>query len=137
MISPFELTREEIPARPSRATIVFLLIIAIAGLATGASAQTRTGWATHNDPRGFTMSTPPGWNFSTDVKEGFVAVHGLKGEQVIVWPASVPQPLDSHAAAALARELARQIDPQMSWAAATPANGAVRVSGVAVMTWSR
>ena len=117
---------------------------AAGALAQGGSPRTQaSGWATHNDPKGFAMDAPPGWSFSSDPRGGRVVVQGPQGEQVVVWPLSVEQSLDARRAQALVQQLARQVDAQMPWGTATAVSGAVRTiakgpqrSGAAMMTWS-
>ena len=100
---------------------------AFGALAQGGLPRTQaSGWATHNDPKGFAMDAPPGWSFSSDPRGGRVVVQGPQGEQVVVWPVSVEQSLDARRAQALVQQLARQVDAQMPWGTATAVNGAVR-----------
>ena len=101
------------------------------------------GWVTHNDAKGFAVDTPPGWNFTTNTRAGRIVLQGPRNEQVVVWPASIQQALDAQGAATLVRQLARQVDAQAPWSAATPIGGAVRTiskgpqrSGAAMMIWS-
>jgi hypothetical protein len=128
--------------------LLSFLLCAMPPLTGIARAQTsppvRTaGWITHNDPRGFAMDAPPGWTFSSDVRQGRVLVQGVQGEQVVVWPASIPQTLDARGASELVQQLAQQVDAQMPWGTAAATAGAVRAfakgpqrSGAAIMTWS-
>jgi hypothetical protein len=130
--------------RRSPATSLSLVFLFTAVSLTGfAQAPAPLGWTTHTDPKGFSIATPPGWNFGgTDPRSGRVALRGPNGEQVIVWPASV-QSLDARGAAALVQQLARQVDAQMPWGAAVASGSVVRTiaktpqrSAAAVMTWS-
>jgi len=119
-------------------------VLAVSCVGASAAAQVRpAGWTTHNDARGFAVDMPPGWSFSSDVRAGRILVQGPRGEQIVVWPASMQQKLDARGAAALVLQLARQVDGQMPWGTASAASGAVRTiakspqrSGVAVMRWS-
>ena len=77
------------------ARVAFLLLVLL-GFAASGFAQARlapAGWATHNDPKGFAMDAPPGWNFATDARSGRIVVQGPQGEQVVIWPASIAQAL--------------------------------------------
>lgn len=101
------------------------------------------GWTTHADAKGFAMATPPAWNFTSDASVGRISVQGPRGEQAVIWPASVQQPLDARGAMVLLQQMARQVDSQMTWSAANEGSGAVRLiaqtpqrSGAAVMRWS-
>src|SRR5215469_18828253 len=81
--------------RPSLAALTLLGVAAIASFATRAAAQSLAGWTTHNDVKGFSMSTPPGWDFAPDTRAGRIVVQGPKGEQVVArenaYSISVPQ----------------------------------------------
>jgi hypothetical protein len=101
------------------------------------------GWTTHSDAKGFAMETPPGWNFTSDARTGRILVQGPRDEQAIVWPASIQQTLDAQGASALVQQLARQVDAQMPWGAATATGGVARAfakspqrSGTALLRWS-
>lgn len=127
----------------SRAVIAVLAIFAIASFVVNLRAQSPQGWPVHNDARGFSMSAPSGWNFSPDGNTGRIVVRGPMGEQIVVWPASIAQPLNAQGATVLVQQMARQVDAQMPWSAATANAGAVRTvakgqqrSGAAMMTWS-
>jgi hypothetical protein len=135
--------------RNAPAKIFLALLCAAPASAAHARAQAATpqaarpaGWTTHNDPKGFAMDAPPGWTFANDAR-GRIVLQGPQGEQVLVWPTSVPQSLDARGAAALVQQLARQIDAQLSWTAAPATGSAVRVfakgpqrNAATVMTWS-
>lgn len=129
--------------RSSPRAFTLIAIAAIGCFATRAASQSLAGWTTHDDVKGFSMSTPPGWSFVSDGQAGRIVVQGPTGERVVVWPASIQQPLDARHAAALVQQMARQVDAQMSWGTAAATTGAVRTiaqgpqrSGAAVMTWS-
>src|SRR5579863_6383217 len=109
------------------ATLLLAFLLAAARLTALAQESTPQGWTTHDDSKGYSIATPPGWNFgSTDPRSGRIALQGPNGEQLIVWPASVQQPLDARGAAALVQQLARQIDGQMPWGAAAVSGRVVR-----------
>ena len=117
--------------RKSPAVIQFLavslLIVALVPASTlFAQAPAPAGWTTHNDAKGFAMDTPPSWNLASDARTGRIVVQGPLGEQVVVWPASIQQPLDARGAAALVQQMARQVDAQMPWGSAAAAGNAVR-----------
>ena len=129
--------------RISPAAITLVALAAITSSIPCPGAQSPQGWPVHNDPRGFSMSAPPGWNFGSDGGTGRIVVRGPMGEQIVIWPASVGQSLNAQSAAVLVQQLARQIDAQMPWSAATSNAGLVRTvakgqqrSGAAMMTWS-
>src|ERR1700732_1719172 len=133
---------------PTLLLTLLMLVSSRDGFASAKPAPTPnqaapSGWATHNDPKGFAMDAPPGWSFSSDPRGGRIVVQGPQGEQVVVWPLSVEQSLDARRAQALVQQLARQVDAQMPWGTATAVSGAVRTiakgpqrSGAAMMTWS-
>ena len=116
----------------------------VAGSAFGqASGPKQAGWTTHNDAKGFAIDTPPGWNFTSDARAGRILVQGPRSELLVVWPASIEQPLEARSATLLVQQLARQLDNQLPWSAGTATGGAVRTigkgpqrDGAAMMTWS-
>ena len=101
--------------RASPAVTTLLAVAAIASFTTFVGAQSPPGWPIHNDVKGFSISTPPGWNFGSDASTGRIVVHGPIGEQIVVWPASIGQPLDAEGATGLVQQMARQVDAQMPW----------------------
>lgn len=111
---------------------------------TSAAGAATNGWTTQNDPRGFSVDTPAGWNVAADAGTGRITVRGQQGEQAVIWPMFIEQQqLDARGAGALVQQLARKVDSQMPWGAAEPSQNVVRViarggqrSGAAMMTWA-
>jgi len=101
------------------------------------------GWATHKDAAGFTVEHPAGWKVTADGKSGRAYVQGTRGEQVIVWPVFVPQPVDARAAPAVLQKLTASLGGALEWEAPRPTGGAaVRMTGrsggraaVSTFTW--
>ncbi|HET9402289.1 MAG TPA: hypothetical protein VFO34_15200 [Candidatus Acidoferrales bacterium] len=101
-------------------------------------------WITHNDPAGFSVDLPPDWNVSKDAATGRIVMHGTQNEQVVIWPVLLQHvQLDARAAATLLKQLAQRSDPQMSWSAAQPVQGALRViassgelNAAAMLSWA-
>jgi hypothetical protein len=101
-------------------------------------------WVTHDDPAGFAVSLPAGWNLAAGHPQGRIVTAGPQGQQAIVWPMFIEKrQLDAHGAAILVRQLAHRADPAAAWGDPQPgASTVVRVlargerSGVAVMRWN-
>jgi len=111
--------------------------------AAPAPANASMAWVTHNDPMGFAVNLPAGWNLDAGHPQGRITVQGPQGQQAIVWPMFIErQQLDARGAGVLAQQLARRADPAAAWGESQPASAAVRVlargrrSGVAVMRWN-
>jgi hypothetical protein len=107
-----------------------------------APARTSAPWVTHDDPMGFAVSLPAGWNLSADHSQGRIAIQGPQGQQAIVWPMFIEKrQLDASGAGVLVQQLARRADPGAVWGEPQAASAGVRVlargqrSGVAVMRW--
>jgi hypothetical protein len=94
------------------------------------------------------MDTPEGWRVTAPDagQAGRVRASGPAGEQVVVWPLSLPgTDLSPGAANQLVARLARVIEPGVAWAAVQSAvPGYVRVAsrggareGVTVMAWQK
>jgi hypothetical protein len=78
------------PMRKCPATRLLAFLCGAARVTALAQEPTPLGWTTHDDAKGYSIATPPGWKFgSTDSRSGRIALQGPNGEQVIVWPASV------------------------------------------------
>lgn len=129
--------RASVPPAPAPAASVAL------PRAAGPPSRTSTNWVTHNDPMGFAVSLPTGWNLATSHPQGRIAIDGPQGQQAIVWPMFIEKrQLDAHAAAALSQQLARRADPAAAWGDPQPGASAVRLfargqrSGAAVMRWN-
>ena len=111
-------------------------------IAPPAPGKAPTVWVTHNDPMGFAVSLPAGWNLGAGHPQGRIAVQGPQGQQAIIWPMFIErQQLDERATGVLVQQLARRADPEAAWGEPQAASAAVRVfargqrSGVAVMHW--
>ncbi len=109
-----------------------------------AHKQSSAQWTTHTDPAGFSVSAPAGWSVATDTKQGRIALHGTRGEQISVWPSFIEKKqLDATAGKALVMQLARKLDGGLTWTPATAGANAARVvargaqrSGATLMVWS-
>jgi hypothetical protein len=112
--------------------------------ATSRAQAAANSWTTHDDPSGFSVNTPAGWTVARDTQQGRVTIRGQRGEQAVVWPMFIEQrKLDAAGAASLVKDLARKIDGQLSWTAATPSQNVARAvakggqrNASAMLTWS-
>ena len=52
--------------------------------------QVPKGWIAHQDPTGFSVQFPRGWQARTDRNTGRVELQGQEGEQLCVWPIFIP-----------------------------------------------
>lgn len=87
-------------------------------------------WTTVNDPAGFVVSLPPGWTMGRVRATGQVVIRGTRGEELLVWPLRLKQPvLDARGAAALLQELARKFNVLMPWGTVQSLQSAARVTG--------
>jgi hypothetical protein len=87
-------------------------------------------WTKVNDPAGFVVSLPPGWTTGRVRATGQVVIRGTRGEELLVWPLRLKQPvLDARGAAALVQELARKFNVLMPWGAVQTLPGAARITG--------
>ena len=99
-------------------------------------------WVTHNDPMGFVVNSPAGWDVRTDHQQGRINVQGPEGQQAVIWPMFVHQQLDARGAQTVAQQLARRVDPNMAWGAPQISGDTVRVfargqsNGAALMRWN-
>lgn len=122
---------------------IFFLVFATS-CRSAERTQSSPQWITHTDPAGFSVSTPAGWSVVTDTKQGRIALHGARGEQIVVWPIFIEQKqLDGAGAARLVMQLARRLDSRLPWTPAHAPAHAARVvargsdrSGATLMTWS-
>jgi Short C-terminal domain len=101
-------------------------------------------WTTDTDPAGFAVNVPAAWKIVKMRATGQIAVHGTRGEEMLIWPLRLKQPeLDARGAAALLRELARKFDVLMPWGSVQGMRNAARVTGqgsqnnaTAVLSWA-
>jgi Short C-terminal domain len=109
-----------------------------------ATGTARNGWTEHDDPTGFSVDTPAGWDVTRDTGPGSITVRGQRGERAVIWPMFVEKnQLGPREAGTLVQQLARKVDGQMPWGRADLSQNAVRAiardgqrSGAALMTWS-
>lgn len=127
--------------RGMRCLAVVLLIVMVASTCL-AAGQAR--WVTHKDAAGFAVATPEGWTVTRDAQSGRINLRGPQGETSVLWPVLLEQRnLDARGAQTIALQLARKIDPQLTWVNPELAGTAVRVAArtaqrkaVTVVTWS-
>lgn len=100
-------------------------------------------WITHNDPIGFTLKAPSGWDVRADRQAGRVNVQGPQGQQAVIWPMFIPQQqLNDSSARILVTQLAHRVNPSIVWDAPKLGGDNARVfahgqiSGAAVIRWS-
>lgn len=105
----------------------------------GAAGQ----WIAHNDPRGFAVQTPAGWEVRADGQAGQINIRGPQSRQAVIWPMFIAQQqLASGGAATLVENLAHRVEAQMSWEAPRLAGHTACVyargpsSGAALLEWS-
>ena len=127
------------------AVAVAVIVVAWVGYRVGQGdlfSQARTGagggpsgWTTHEDPAGFAVSLPRGWQARAEGATGRAVASGPDGAQVVIWPvflaAGRTDAKASNAPAAAALEqLARQAFPNADWERAqTTTPGAARLAG--------
>ncbi|HUI55093.1 MAG TPA: hypothetical protein VLY04_08985 [Bryobacteraceae bacterium] len=111
--------------------------------AAAAAPVTPVTWAPHNDPMGFSISRPAGWELHTDPKTGRIAIRGAQGQQAVIWPVFLEQQtLDERSAGVLVKQLAQRVDPALAWGAPEAVGGAARVlargasDGAAIIRWN-
>ena len=136
-------------ARPKKPVVQPAAPAAIAVTAATAAPQETVAstapvrWVSHNDPMGFSVSVPAGWNLRADPRVGRINIQGPQGQQVVIWPMFVPQQqLDARGAGTVVEHLARRVDASMAWDAPKLTGNTARVfargqtSGAALMRWS-
>jgi hypothetical protein len=79
-----------------------------------------SGWTTHEDPAGFAVELPRGWQARTDGASGRAVASGPDGAQVVMWPVFLAAGSKSGSgrgapAAAALEQLARQTFPNAEW----------------------
>jgi hypothetical protein len=108
---------------------VVLSCVLLAGLC---AACRSASWVTHNDPLGFSVQTPAGWQVVGDRNSGRVMVSGPARQQAIVWPVFVPGAVDVHSAPAILRRLVAATGINAAWnAAPSPSANVARIIGAA------
>ena len=121
---------------------IFAALVCVLVLAGCSSSQTSpsagdkvfSGWTRHQDPAGFSVDLPAGWNAAGE-KGGRIDLTGSRDEQVIIWPAWAPQGLDMPTATAVLRGFVTRFGKELriagGWSAPQAAGAA------AVRTLSR
>jgi hypothetical protein len=126
------------PATPAAATVTASAAVP----AKSAPSPAAVRWVAHNDPMGFSVNTPLGWEVHADRQVGQINIQGPQGQHAIIWPMFIAQQqLDARAAATVVQQLARRVDAKMAWEAPKLAGNTARVfahgqiSGTALMRW--
>jgi hypothetical protein len=127
------------PATPAPATATASAAVPPKSVSSPAPVQ----WIAHNDPMGFSVNMPAGWQLRADRQVGRINIQGPQGEQAVIWPMFIPQQqLDARGAGTVIQQLARRVDAQIAWESPKLAANTVRVyahgqtSGAALMRWS-
>lgn len=126
---------------PANCILALICIVGFLRLAPGRAA---TGWATHNDPAGFSVETPEDWRVARGAASGKVVIQGQHGERTVIWPMYLErQQLDARGAGALLQKLARGVDSQLPWTAPEAVSKVVRVTAktpqrnaAAMLSWA-
>ena len=88
--------------------------------------QAPKGWVAHQDPAGFSVQFPRGWQARTDRRSGRVELQGQEGEQLFVWPIFIPgqnrqnvtvesASFGKQAASPVLQKLANTLWPNAAW----------------------
>src|SRR6266545_7062335 len=86
--------------------------------------QAPKGWIAHQDPAGFSVQFPRGWQARTDRSSGQVELQGQEGEQLFVWPIFIPGQSRQNAesasfgkqtASSVLQKLATNLWPKAAW----------------------
>jgi hypothetical protein len=127
------------PAPPAPAVATAGTAVSPKSVSSPAPAQ----WIAHNDPMGFSVNMPPGWELRADRQAGRINIQGPQGQQAVIWPMFIPQQqLDARGAGTVVQQLARRVDAKKAWEAPKLAGNTARVyahgqtSGAALMRWS-
>ena len=56
----------------------------------GDGGQAPKEWIMHQDPTGFSVQLPRGWQARSDRSSGRIELQGQEGEQLFVWPIFIP-----------------------------------------------
>lgn len=75
--------------------------------------RTTEGWTTHEDPAGFAVEMPEGWQVEN--KDGRITVAGPNAESVTIYPLRVESQLDSESARGVLLGVANQFWPGRKW----------------------
>jgi hypothetical protein len=107
------------------------------------SSPTPVQWIAHEDPMGFSVSMPAGWELQADRQAGRVNIQGPQGQHAVIWPMFIAhRQLDAHEAGTVVQQLARRADSKMAWEAPKLSGKTARVfahgqtSGAALMQWN-
>lgn len=73
------------------------------------------GWTRVEDAAGFSVELPGNWKVQVDRSSGRILIAGNQGEQVVIWPVFIFEPLDTRAAPAMLRHLAVKFWPDVRW----------------------
>lgn len=107
------------------------------------ATQIAMKWVSHDDPAGFALKVPAGWDLRADRQAGRIQIQGPDGQHMVIWPMFIEQPqLDPKGAGVLVAQLARRVNPNMDWE--TPkvngdtarASARGQTSGAALLRWS-
>jgi hypothetical protein len=99
------------PATPTPATVTARAAVPVEPVSSPVPAQ----WIAHNDPMGFSVNTPPGWELHADRQAGRINIRGPQGQQAVIWPMFIPQQqLDARGAGTVVQQLARRVDAKMA-----------------------
>jgi hypothetical protein len=127
------------PATPAHATVAARTAVPLKSVSPPAPVQ----WIAHNDPMGFSVNVPAGWQLHTDRQLGRINIQSPQGQQAVIWPMFIPQQqLDARGAGTVVQQLARRVDAKMTWEAPKLAGNTARVfargqtSAAALMQWS-
>jgi hypothetical protein len=74
---------------------------------------TTEGWTTHEDPAGFAVEIPAGWQVNS--KDGRITVAGPNSERVTIYPLKVEGQLDGESARGVLLGVANQFWPGRKW----------------------
>ena len=127
------------PATPAHATVTAPTAVPLKSVSSRSPVQ----WIAHNDPMGFSVNMPAGWELHADRQVGRINIQGPQGQRAVIWPMFIPQQqLDARGAGTVVQQLARRVDAKMTWDAPKLAGNTARVfargqtSGAALMRWS-
>jgi hypothetical protein len=100
-------------------------------------------WTPHNDPKGFSINVPTGWELRSDHASGRIALQGPQGQKAIIWPMFLERRnLQASQAGALVKQLAGRVSPELPWGSPELMTGAARVlargntNGAAIIRWN-
>ncbi|HEX8459425.1 MAG TPA: hypothetical protein VF656_19185 [Pyrinomonadaceae bacterium] len=95
-----------------------LLLSAACALPTGGGGGGGVGgsgsnWTTHEDPAGFAVEIPSGWQVNSD--NGRISIFGASNERVTIYPLKVAAQLDADSARKVLLGVASQFWPKQKW----------------------